>query len=235
VSTDPGHDTKCWSHGTSVPSLFLTKCNFCKSIRAKNADGTFSYRVQYDSYNCVDSFTNPEGDVRLNNCEIGYGSKSKSCDYCDDNFSLNLNFGSHTDYSTNCVPDAECTNTSEQVYFEEVTYANLIPPQTKKYCTSCPTNCLTCDENNDCVTCTSTTYANFNAADKRCNCIVPNCRNCTNSECDICDSGRRKHIDDLNVVTCPQGLNSNQGCIEGYGRILGEVVPPLYSPTCRPC
>ena len=119
------------------------------------------------------------------------------------------------------------------MFFEERSY--LGGSITKKFCTNCPTNCETCNDNNECLTCTSTTYANFDAATSRCNCIVPNCRNCTLSECEICDGTMFKHIDALNDITCQEGFEGNSGCIEGYGRILGEVVTPTYTPSCVPC
>lgn len=75
----------------------------------------------------------------------------------------------------------------------------------------------------------------MDAGTSRCNCIVPLCRNCTNSECDICETGRLKHIDNLSAVTCDTGFGANGGCKEAYGRILGEVVTPTYTPTCIPC
>lgn len=90
VSTDPGHDSKCWSAGTSIPDLFLTKCNHCKAVRSANPDGTLEYRLQNEDFYCVNSFSNPTAIPKLNDCEIAYGAKSESCDRCKDNFAHNI-------------------------------------------------------------------------------------------------------------------------------------------------
>jgi hypothetical protein len=131
-----------------------------------------------------------------------------------------------------CIPEAECTATTEGYYFIEKTYSS---GNTRKYCISCPENCNTCNDNIDCLTCYNS-FSTFNAGTKTCDCGVANCRYCVNSACEVCTNDTDLvQITRAGVYTCeaPSGLASN--CNSGYGIDTSVVLAPGESTVCRQC
>jgi hypothetical protein len=95
--------------------------------------------LQESNFFCQNSFSNPGAIAKLDDCKVGYGSASRSCDTCDNGFALNINYQNDETYTEACIPDADCNAASPQMFFEEKTYFG--GTITRKYCTNCPTNC----------------------------------------------------------------------------------------------
>jgi hypothetical protein len=226
---------KCWVNQAYDNSGVFSpgRCSHCKAILGKNPDGSLIYRHQ-NWFHCYDTDMASAGysplSSTLDNCEFGNGSDSFVCDSCDTGYALNMNHVNYKAYSKNCVPDAECTSSSEGSFFQEVTYDSGI---TKKYCSSCPQNCKICDGNFDCSTCTD--YATLDGFGD-CNCMATGCNNCTHTQCDSCASNTDYiHVQLDDSRDCQLGLAAFNLCQETYGRIVGEVVDPLFGHTCEKC
>ena len=222
VSNDPGHDQLCWIPGISNPIYTNTSCTHCKTVKDRNTDGSFTTYIQRED-SCepqINTILSPS----LSNCQIGK-YKSTSCDKCSPGFAVNLNRDWIGPQTTTCISDSACKAGLPQIAFEQKSYGTI----TRKFCTSCPHNCLSCNTGMECSQCTSQ-FSLLNSETKRCDCKVSGCMNCTFSDCDICSSNRAKHIHSNGTVTC-----DTRGCLTRFGKLPGEVIPAYYSPRCRSC
>lgn len=114
------------------------------------------------------------------------------------------------------------------MFFEQVTYDSLDPAITREFCNSCPDHCLVCDRNNLCTQCSP--YATLTSS-KKCTCNVLNCQKCFDSQCDICLSSKRRHIDLSGTITC----ETRTDCKDGYGIKSTESLTSSQPATCFAC
>lgn len=72
---------------------------------------------------------------------------------------------------------------------------------------------------------------------KSCDCLASNCKNCTLSECEICDDDHIHHQTRLNAHSCEidTSLNVANNCLTGYGPDLLNPAPPGHTPVCKQC
>lgn len=217
---EPAIDTDCWVPGISISGSGATSCNHCKSVKDK-ISGKFDLLSTYQR-RCYNSASNMKS--KTSNCEVFDWSYPFACNRCEDGFALNFNFAPYRIFTTNCIQDSECVDGLPQIFFFEKNFNGIL----RKFCTSCPENCQTCDKNLTCGSCTSSN--SFLNDISKCQCKVQNCKNCTQEACEICSQGFYKHVEKTGDVTC-----RSQNCDPGFALDPNETPPPNYSPVCRPC